>query len=363
MLRLRQADATSGEQLFNLHLEPVPTVDAKRGLLDSVWRRTVGIHACTSSLATNFVHTDDQRVDLRRMGLLPSPGIVRHVERRSEGFVECAQMGYTRRQISDGIPILPGRIDHLHARSPPSDLDGASIMSCTIGDIIATPALRLITLFCYIKVFIRRHLAALFRCGCFLEVSGDIFSRATQAEGPIGRLEAFKAVFLYATAAAERMEKNSTLPGSVSARLALRMLRVHRKGDSEGARFVGRLAPPRVLGRVVRVGCGLRWLVSLRPRDSASCGRRGGEAARRIHFSGRAATEARCEHPRAGQPMAPQAPSPALQRRLPRRCHRTDSGCGRPHAKSGSGVYGMTGGHTEDMEPFLRYSAESLADF
>lgn len=41
MLRLRQVGLDDGVVPFNLHLEPAASLDAKRPLLDSVWRLTV----------------------------------------------------------------------------------------------------------------------------------------------------------------------------------------------------------------------------------------------------------------------------------------------------------------------------------
>lgn len=99
-------------------------------MLDCVWRRTIENDGCANFILVdlNCAHTDGHRVDLRLIELVPSPDtIARHFKRRMEGFLKVEQVGYTRRQLSDGIPILLSRIDQSYARNPLSDLDGVSI--------------------------------------------------------------------------------------------------------------------------------------------------------------------------------------------------------------------------------------------
>lgn len=138
MLRLRHADSDEGLALFNLHLEvaSTDTVKAKRRLLDSVWRHTSESAGRARVMLgdMSFARRDDCRVDLRRIEVVPAPdAVARHVEGRTDGYTEFEQMGYTRRQRSDGVAVLLSSIDHVYARIPPSDLDGSSVMTLTIG--------------------------------------------------------------------------------------------------------------------------------------------------------------------------------------------------------------------------------------
>lgn len=74
MLRLRHAESDEGLVLFNLHMDPAFTVEAKRRLLDSVWRHTLESVGCICFVLDdmNYVHSDEYRVDHLRIVVAPA---------------------------------------------------------------------------------------------------------------------------------------------------------------------------------------------------------------------------------------------------------------------------------------------------
>lgn len=194
----------------------------------------------------NVVRSDDHWIDLRRIEVVPSPdSVAQDFERKVKRSMEFEQMGYTRKQGGDGVPNLLSRIDHAYTRISPSDLDGVSITADTIGDIFGTqnPSNHLPV---SVRIFRRRRRhaslqvplsVAVCRSAEFQEVVVGFMPSALQAERPFHRIEAARSVFRRAaTEAAAKMAASRTILCSVSASVALRVVRAALTGDQRAVR-------------------------------------------------------------------------------------------------------------------------------
>lgn len=180
MLRCRRAESEEGIALFSLHLEPAAPPEAKRRLIDSVWRLTESSPQCLCLLmcGLNFVHSGDHRIDIRHLEVVPTADpVAAHFERRMRGHAEFEQMGFTHLQLEGCIRLLLFLIDHICAKVMPMGMDLMSIMASTVGDLLlrGSPS---------------DHAAVSVRIAC-----RRLLYPALAEEGRSGRLGAVKSVF------------------------------------------------------------------------------------------------------------------------------------------------------------------------
>lgn len=109
MVRCRPDESDEGVMFLNLHIDPAWTLEAKNRMIDAAFAQSKASTGCVCFLFgdLNMVHTDDHRVDMRRLDVVPIADLAAsYFEHRMRGFVEFEQLGYMRRQTEGGVPVL-----------------------------------------------------------------------------------------------------------------------------------------------------------------------------------------------------------------------------------------------------------------
>lgn len=80
---------------------------------------------------------DDPRIDLRQLDAVNGgERIASAFERLLPDLIELEQVGHTRRQFTDGIPVHLSRIGRVYIRCAPQELDELFVQAKVIGDVL-----------------------------------------------------------------------------------------------------------------------------------------------------------------------------------------------------------------------------------